>query len=364
MIFQQTLKGLILMKISSGQIEKKAREALSSCLSRVPFLKIKDIKSQPSSEPAMPDFLVKIAVPEGEKYLIVEIKANGQPRLARGAVNQIQRYRDLFPDSYGVFLAPYISPKSGEICRQEGIGYLDLAGNCYLCFDGVYIEQEGRSNIFKEKRDLRSLYSPKAERILRVLLASPGKGWKVKELGKEAQVSIGQVSNVKKLLMDREWVEIGRNGFLVSEPEQLLKEWENNYSFRRNEILDFYSIKGPAQIELDLVESCNRENLKYAFTGFSGALRLAPAVRSQRAMAFLEELNESVIDQLALKKVNSGANVSLFIPYDEGVFYGTREINEAQVASPIQVYLDVRNFRGRGEEAAQVLFEKVIKPTW
>ena len=358
------LKEVISMKISSEKLEKKARESLNSCLSRVPFLKIEDIKGRPSKEASKPDFLINISLPGIKKYLVVEVKANGQPRMAREAVNQILRYRAFFPDSYGVFLAPYISPVAGEICRQEGIGYLDLAGNCYLCFDGVYIEQEGRPNPFKEKRDLRSLYSPKAERILRVLLNSPGKGWKVQGLAEEAEVSVGQVFNVKKQLLDREWVQVDKSGFMLNEPEQLLKEWEENYSFRRNKILDFYSLKGLTEMETDLVEYCNRKRVKYAFTGFSGAARLAPAVRYQRAMAYLDGLDKGAISQLALKKVDSGANVSFFIPYDDGVFYGARKLNGVQVASPVQVYLDVRNFRGRGEEAAQVLLDHVIRPAW
>jgi len=311
-----------------------------------------------------PDFLVKLALPEGERYLVVEVKANGQPRLAREAVNQILRYRDLFPDAYGVFLAPYISQKAGNLCRKEGIGYLDLSGNCYLCFDTVYIEQEGRPNVYREKRDLRSLYSPKAERVIRVLLNNFGRDWKVADLAEEAQVSLGQISNVKKLLMDREWIQVGSTGFVLSEPGQLLKEWEENYTFRRNRVLDFYSMKGPIQIEADLAAYCNREKLQYAFTGFSGAARLAPAVRYQRAMAYLSYFNEDIGSELALQKVSSGANVSIFIPYDEGVFYGSRELVGAQVTSHIQVYLDVRGFRGRGEEAAQVLFDQVIKPSW
>ena len=352
------------MKISSDELEKRARESLTSCLSRVPFLKIQGIQRGLSTEMPVPDFLINIALPGGERYLVVEIKTNGQPRMAREAVNQILRYQALFPDSYGVFLAPYISPVAGKICRQEGIGYMDLAGNCYLCFEGVYIEQEGRLNPFKEKRDLRSLYSPKAERILRVLLNSPGKGWKVQGLAEEAEVSVGQVFNVKKQLLDREWVQVDKSGFMLSEPEQLLKEWEKNYSFRRNKILDFYSLKGPTQMETDLVEYCNRKRMKYAFTGFSGAARLAPAVRYQKVMAYLYELDEGAISQLALKEVDSGANVSFFIPYDDGVFYGTRELSGGQVASPVQVYLDVRNFRGRGEEAAQALLDHVIRPAW
>jgi hypothetical protein len=352
------------MKIASDELEKKARESLTSCLSRVPFLKIQGTQRPLSTETPAPDFLINIALPGGERYLVVEIKANGQPRMAREAVNQILRYRAIFPNSYGVFLAPYISQAAGEICRQEGIGYLDLAGNCYLCFDGVYIEQEGRPNRFKEERDLRSLYSPKAERILRILLNSPGKGWKVQGLAEEAGVSVGQVFNVKKQLLDREWVQVDKTGFMLNEPEQLLKEWEENYSFRRNKILDFYSLKGSTEMETDLVEYCNRKRMKYAFTGFSGAARLAPAVRYQRVMAYLDELDEEMVSQLALKEVNSGANVSLFIPYDDGVFYGARELSGAHVVSPVQVYLDVRNFRGRGEEAAQVLLDQVIRPAW
>ena len=79
---------------------------------------------------------------------------------------------------------------------------------------------------------------------------------------------------------------------------------------------------------------------------------------------YLEDLDERVVPKLALKKVGSGANVSIFLPYDEGVFYGAREVGDAQVASPVQVYLDVRSFRGRGEEASQVLLEQVIRPAW
>ncbi len=94
------------------------------------------------------------------------------------------------------------------------VGYIDLAGNCRLSFDNVYIEQEGRPNLFSEKRDLRTLYSPKAERVLRALLHGPGKIWKIKELAEAVEISLGQASNVKKLLNDREWIQAGPTGFL------------------------------------------------------------------------------------------------------------------------------------------------------
>jgi hypothetical protein len=233
-----------------------------------------------------------------------------------------------------------------------------------LCFGNVYIQQEGRPNIFAAKRDLRSLYSPRAERVLRILLNNKKTAWKIAELAEEAQVSLGQVSNVKKLLRDREWIKTGDSGFILIEPEQLLQEWEENYSFRKNMIRDFYSIKTVPQIESELSEFCNQKGLKYALTSFSGAARLALAVRYQRVIAYIEESDEDLVSSLTLKKVSSGANLSILTPYDEGIFYGTREINCARIASPIQIYLDVSSFRGRGEEAAQALLEQVIRPTW
>jgi hypothetical protein len=34
------------------------------------------------------------------------------------------------------------------------------------------------------------------------------------------------------------------------------------------------------------------------------------------------------------------------------------------MVSPVQVYLDLIGYRGRGEEAANVLLEQVIERTW
>ena len=352
------------MKIGTKELEKKAKEAIQICLSKVPFLSIESVKKEPVRQDKGPDFLVRLTLPEREKNLVVEVRGNGQPRLARDGVNQLLRYRDTFPEAYGILVAPYISHKAAEICAAADIGYVDLAGNCRLSFGQVYIEQTGKPNPFDQKRDLRSLYSPKAERVLRVLLSKPRKAWRMAELAEKAGVSLGQVSNVKKLLLDREWVQAEKSGLALIKPQALLMEWSENYSFRRNQVQDYFSLKKVAEIEADLAEVCNRNKLVYAFTSFSGAARLAPAVRYQRVFVYIEETEEDVAPLLGLKKVTSGANVSLLIPYDEGVFYGASDFEGVQIASAAQIYLDLRGFRGRGEEAAQQLLGQVILPQW
>lgn len=49
---------------------------------------------------------------------------------------------------------------------------------------------------------------------------------------------------------------------------------------------------------------------------------------------------------------------------DKGVYYGARDFAGIQVVSPVQVYLDLLGYRGRGKEAAKELLEQVIRPSW
>jgi hypothetical protein len=347
------------MKTGLENLEATAQSILKDTLEKIPFLKIVSIKRGRNGA----DFVVNLALNNKKQTLIVELKNNGQPRVAREAVNQLIRYRDSYPNAYGVFMAPYISPQAAEICLKDGIGYIDYAGNSYLSFGQVYIEQTGRPNPFRAKRDLSSLYSPKASRVLRVLLNNPGRTWKMQDLANEAGVSLGQVANVKKLLLDREWI-AQQNAFLLNEPWKLLEEWSDAYTYRKNQVRNFYSLKSLPDIEADLARLCGEKGIEYALTGFSGAARFAPAVRYNRAMAYVSVMPEVGISLLNLKEVESGANVMLLEPYDEGVFYGTKVIEDIRIVSPLQIYLDLKSFRGRGEEAAEGLLRDVIKPKW
>lgn len=352
------------MKKLGNEIEIQALEALKTCLKRVPFLTVESVEQEPRTNDAQFDILARVRIAQEWQNIAVEVKGNGQPRIVRSAIFQLLRYREKNPDAYCVVIAPYISPQSAAICAKEDIGYIDLAGNCRLTFDKVYIEQEGKANPFAVKRDLRSLYSPKGERVLRVLLNDPKKAWRVQSLSAEAVVSLGQVSNVKRLLENREWLISTDAGLVLNAPDQLLTEWSENYNFSRNITRNYYTLKTMAEIEADLAECCMKKGISYALTGFSAAARYAPAVRYQRAMAYVGEKADKVTESLSLKEVSSGANMTLLYPYDEGVIYGSRLIDRIQVAMPVQVYLDLLSMKGRGEEAAAILLDEVIKKQW
>jgi len=294
---------------------------------------------------------------------MAEVKNNGQPRFARLAVYELKDRLGSQTMAYGVFIAPYISPEAGKICEEAGIGYLDLAGNCLISFETIYIHKTGIPNPKIQKRELRSLYSPKAERVLRVLLTEPKRTWKMSELAQASEVSLGQVANVKKLLLDREWISTSANGMRLARPSELLDEWTQEYNFERNEVLDYYAMAEIPEIEGHLAETCQKLGLKYALTGSSSAARIAPMVRYQRASAYVRGDLSILIQALGWKPVSSGANISLLRPYDEGVLYGAEGIEGVYITAPVQTYLDLQSFRGRGQEAAQAV-RKEMEISW
>ncbi|MFO7944124.1 MAG: type IV toxin-antitoxin system AbiEi family antitoxin [Anaerolineales bacterium] len=352
------------MKIKD--FEQKARDALLACFQDVPFVSAPENVTS-LFESNQVDAVFRIINQRAERpiHLVVETKTNGQPRYTREAVNQLLVALDEFDENaYGVFIAPYISPTSADICKENNIGYVDLAGNCYLSFSTVFIRKEGNPNPYTEKNPLQSLFNPKSERILRVLLTAGPKEWKVAELAEEANVSLGLVSNVKTYLNDQEWLDAQTIGFRLTKPFELLEAWTENYSYQRNQVREYYSLQEVGEVEAQLLRVCQDLDLRCGLSGFSGGSRYATAVRYHRAMAYVEGEIDSVVSSLKLKRVDSGANVVLLTPYDEGVFYASQERDGDLVVSPIQTYLDLMSIPGRGEEAAQALFNQVIGKLW
>lgn len=348
------------MKTVKKQIEKQALDALKACIERVPFV---SVRSRTQRVFDNGDFLVKIKTSAGLKDLIVKSKSNGQPRIVREAALGLARTCQKNPSAYGIIVAPYISPKAAEICIEENIGFVDFAGNCRISFKGVYIEQSGKPNPSIIRREQRSLFSQKAAYVLRVLLENPKKKWRIANLAKEAHVSLGQAFNVKKLLLDREMIVVDDNGIVLKYPDTLLGEWAVVYVPRKN-WSEYFTLKSPAEFEVELAKLCVGKSIPYALMGFSAASRYAPAVRSNRAMAYVSGDADKIAQELGLKAVTSGANVVLAFPSDDSVYYGSQEIDEMKIVSPLQAYLDLVGFRGRGDEAAQMILERKVKPAW
>ncbi|MBC7247557.1 MAG: hypothetical protein H5T73_07245 [Actinobacteria bacterium] len=324
-----------------------------------------------------PDFAIGVRLASGKTIdLLFEIKTNAQPRFVRSAALTMRDACSKLRNSYCVLGAPYFSEASKKICREYGIGYIDLTGNSFLNFESAFIKTEGKPNPFVSTRPLRNLFSPKSTRILRVLLENPKQEWYVKDMAKEAKVSLGQASNVKQRLLDFEYaVEVPgqkQKKIRLADPEKLLKDWADNYSYLDNRLFKYYSLDNPRKIEERIVSSCADIGVKCALTLTSADARLTRFLRGAvRSYVYVEKPFEPATSRLGLneidlglKEVDSGENVTIMVPYDEGVFYALQEIDNLNIVSDIQLYLDLRGYKQRGKDAGEFLLEQRIKKKW
>ena len=202
-------------------------------------------------------------------------------------------------------------------------------------------------------RVTKNIFGPKASRILRCLLLNPGKTWAIRELAGEAKVSVGYTHAVVVALIQNGYLARNEvNRLEVVDPIRMLKRWASYHQYlTANSFLDYYTFEREVG---SLINGLRHIRRKYALTGLSGALLVAPHVRPVMIEAYVEDGGEGEIiaEELQLKPIPNGGNVRLVIPYDTGVFYKVQTITDVMIVSNVQLYVDLFNYPARGEEAA------------
>jgi hypothetical protein len=271
---------------------------------------------------------------------------------------------------YAVVLAPYVSPRSAEFLAGGGIGFLDQSGNCHLISGPLLIERTGFRNEHVERVEQRSLFTPAAERVLRAVLdpTHRARRWSVRELAEAAWpgVSVGQAHKVAKRLESEAFLRRAEDGLVVVDPEKLLDAWVAGYRFGRSRAARWYSPLGPGELRKRIVALLTHGSKKRpagALASFSAAEALAPFVRQHRFFVYWRGAMAPLVKTLELKAVPNGENVVVYTPYDEGVLYPGPASDEP-VTCPLQTFLDLRASPGRGDEAAQAIFDKYLQKAY
>ena len=245
-----------------------AFQSFYSLLSRVPFIRLKYAKAVTKPRAMAEDSIVKVFIDGRPVKFILEAKSQGEPRLIRVAVAQLKDYLKNTKDTYGILAAPYLSDASRQICKEGGVGCIDLAGNAFIAFRNIYIDISGIPNPFPSSRISKSVFSPKSSRVLRVLLSDPSKRWFVEDLSREADISIGLTSRVKQSLLALEWIKEENKSFYIAKPEEVLDKWISNYSYKKNQAFSYYSMLNEDELETAISGECEKRKYRYGLALF------------------------------------------------------------------------------------------------
>src|SRR3990167_3322925 len=87
-----------------------------------------------------PDLIADVTVGGRTKRLLIEVKSPGYPMQLLQAFQVLQLARGTHK-GYPVVVTDVISARGASLAREAGVGYLDLAGNCWLNLGEIYIDK-------------------------------------------------------------------------------------------------------------------------------------------------------------------------------------------------------------------------------
>jgi hypothetical protein len=349
---------------SVKEVERQAASALEALLRRIPAIKLKELRQQNWIPNGGTDLIAKVDA-SGKTYLLIcEVKRNGQPRHVRNAIYRLKSYvTELEKPATPILIAPYLSAAAREICTENEVSFLDFEGNARIAFGTVYIERLQAGKPEPERREFKSLFSPKSAQILRALLREPSQAWKVADLALAARVSLGHVSNVRTALLAREWAEVEPEGLRLTAPDSLLDAWRSNYKAPVAQELRFYTVLHGTSLETAIRDLFANQIADVALSSFSAAQWISPFARTGTQHFYADPgALKGLENKLRLSSPLRGENVIVSIPKDTGIFLDVYEpVQGIRCTSPVQTYLDLSVSGERGLEAAEHLRQTRLK---
>ena len=330
----------------------------------LPGVSIQTVRERPEQP-----FDISFEILSGANRILVlgEIKPSFSPRLLEEIGPWIQRLKSLRTDVSVAVIAPVLSPQAQAFCIQNGIDFLDLAGNVFINVPGKFTLQRNgmrARNEFiaaPENARIANVFSGRFSRVLRVLLENP-RSWTVTEVVRELEaesnrfnervpganidfkISPGSVSKVVAGLEEQLWVRRRGTAVIVPEPLRLLRQWAEKYKERyRWRLRSSFATANPFGSDLDAIALGIGPMIQgaYAFTGAIATTSGAPVVDIDVIDIFLLN-NEAGIRLRDIKPpTDNGPTLRVIEPYDAGVFMYSKQAGRALVVSPIQAYLDL-----------------------
>ena len=359
--------------LSPTQLEDACAARLRELLGQVEWLKGSAVKSV--APPAGFDLLARLPLPGGgQAALCVECKSELRPSLFAQMLGR------KFPPAGNakvvvrVLALPWVSPRIAELCAEHGWSWFDLAGNHRLDVPGLlHLQRTGLAPLHPAPKPTANLSTPEAGRVIRSLLLPDNAGirWTQREMQNHCRpsVSLGLVNKVVRHLRDEAFVEEVDNGFRLREPLKLLLAWREVYRFDRHERRGYFTLLQGKKLRDALAGLDSQTGGLALYASFSAAEFQAPHVRQPKTWLYIRQQDLSEFEEeVEAKPVDSGENLVVLIPDDEGVFFpnddGTMGDNRLACTNAVQTYVDLWHSGGRGQEAAEALLEQRLKPEW
>lgn len=263
-----------------------------------------------------------------------------------------------------LILAPHIGAGIATKLAEAGINYLDRFGNCHLALGNLYLHVEGRTGSPQSTAE-KSLRSP-AYQVLFAYLAEPALlDAPVRTVAEAAGVSRKPPSEVRQRLLDDGYLIETRTGrrWLQHRKDDALNLWLRGYeaTVRPSLVWATYRTKSdPDELEKRIVTAFPTMGIpEFRWGGTTAGFHLTKHYRGPRTTVHVHSTPGDFRQKLGAVTDPRGNLVVM------DAFGDLNWQPERETVHPLLVYSEMlREGEERAREAAEELFEELIRPTW
>jgi hypothetical protein len=242
-------------------------------------------------------------------------------------------------------------------CRKRRLACFDCNGRAWIERPGLSVFRDTNKVSFRLAQPVVSPFSPKSQRLARLLLNHGDQAWGQVKLAKETGISLGLVSRLLHHYETQGWVKGHRNDWQLANQDALLDAWVAADQWSKRIDLQEYDFLEPDKATFA------GKFYRYLGGAFSIAYTQWLAATLRHAYGNVPVVSAycgrfpTVEEEklVGLRRVTGGGKIWLLQPVDSGVFRETREVNGIPLVSDAQIYLDLLQVGLRGPDQAAAL---------
>jgi hypothetical protein len=176
-----------------------------------------------------------------------------------------------------MLLAPKVTVQQGEALRDQGIGYVDTAGNCYVALGTDHVAWiAGRKAAPRRMGKERATRAP-GFKIIFAMLAQPDLlKANVRELAAQAGAGKTAAAEMLRQLADERLLAEAEDGWVLLRPQRLHERWIEGYitTLRPKLLVGRYQPMDRNVVDLETRIGTELTDVRWAWGGLPAAYRL------------------------------------------------------------------------------------------
>jgi hypothetical protein len=256
----------------------------------------------------------------------------------------------------GLLVTKYVNPELAEIMRNQGIPFIDGAGNAFINATPLYIFIKGEKPDKTEKAEpVKRLFKPGGLKLIFALLSNPGmEKATYRDMAKAAKVALGTVDLAITELKELGFlIDLGKKGRQLLNTEQLLRRWVEAYPENlKPKILQERFRTDTRNWWKDIEPS----DFGALWGGEIAAAELTGYLKPEKYTVYTDQLIGKLIYRFKFQKDPNG-NVEILMPF----WTFKWELAEKGLVPPLLIYADlVATGDARAIETAEIIYDKYI----